>query len=321
MPILKNTLMCNPKLFETNLSGKTYIVTGANSGIGFETTKQLVKQGAHVIMACRNLKDASLKKEIIIEQSSKGSIHIIKLDLADIDSITFFCQLFLSQYKSLHGLINNAGVMAPKFMRTKNNFELQFGVNHLGHFLLTHLLQETLIKSSPARIVCLSSSAHDSLPGMIKYAQIDFEDLNYEKRKYNKWEAYCQSKFANYLHAKSLAKKLGKHGVTAVSVHPGFVRTQLQRHVTPAWVDQYFSWFFKYAIGIIDPWEGAQATLHTVLDEKVKQQNGEFFSQTGFYRDKINFKGGWPMKSPNPKAEDLEVEKKLWDISCKLLKI
>ncbi|MFM8268662.1 MAG: SDR family NAD(P)-dependent oxidoreductase, partial [Pseudomonadota bacterium] len=226
---------------------------------------------------------------------------------------------FLEKHDSLHGLINNAGVMYTPFGKTKDGFETQFGTNHLGHYLLTELLLPLLKKSAPSRIVNLSSCYHDKAQG--REGKIHFDDLNFEKRKYDGWEAYAQSKLANLLHAKQLAKRLEGSGVTAVSVHPGWVRTPLFRNMGPLWIQDYLLRPILHLAGMIEPWEGAQTTLYALLAPEVEAHNGAFFSQTGFYRSKEAKRGGWPLQSPNPMAHDEKIAERLDQVSKKLVKL
>ena len=316
MGMLPKTLVCDRDLLDKNLSGRTYIVTGANSGIGLTTSKQLVKQGAHVIMACRNTNEGKRVKKNFEKLNYRGSANVLKLDLADLNCVRDFANLFLNDYKKLDGLINNAGIMMCPKSYTKDGFEMQFGVNHLGHFLLTELLIDVLKNSAPSRIIILSSSAHDSLPGLVKFADIDLKDPHFKEKKYDKAAAYCQSKFANFLHAKSLARRLEGTGVTAISVHPGMVQTNLSRHLMPQWLQKTIGNLIFKIIGVINPEDGAQTSLHTLLDENIPDHPGEYFSQTSMYRDNECNQGGWPMKSPNPKADDRKLEDGLWALSC-----
>jgi NAD(P)-dependent dehydrogenase (short-subunit alcohol dehydrogenase family) len=163
-------------------------------------------------------------------------------------------------------------------------------------------LLERLKESAPSRIVILSSCYHDFAMG--REGHVAFEDLNFKSRKYDGWTAYAQSKLANVLHARALAKRLAGTGVTAVSVHPGWVRTNLIRSTMPTWAQDYVLRPFLRSRGMVEPWEGAQTTLFALLSPDVPAQAGAYFSQTGNYRDKALNKGGWPLRSPNPNAHD-----------------
>ena len=306
-------LRCAPKLLKKDLTDRVYIVTGSNSGIGLATARQLAKQGAHVVLACRRVDAAKALLPNLKQEAPSGSFEVLRLDLGDKKSIHEFAKAFLGNHDKLHGLVNNAGVMNTPKGKTKDGFETQLGINHLGHFLLTGLLLERLKDSAPSRIVNISSCYHDKAVG--KTGLIHFDDPHFKKRPYNGWEAYAQSKLANVLHAKELGRRLADSGVTAVSVHPGWVRTDLIRHSMPVWLQDSLLRPVFHLIGMINPVDGAQTTLHCLLDEQVVHQSGEYFSQRGMYRDKACNKGGWPLRSPNPEVHKTEVAQKLWEWS------
>lgn len=310
-------LMCPPQLLTMDLSGKTYIVTGGNSGIGFTTVAQLAQQGAHVVLACRRPSDGEEAKSRIMVNKPRGVIEVATLDLADLNSVREFAANFLAKHPHLHGLVNNAGVMNTPYGKTKDGFETQIGVNHLGHYLLTELLLPCLKASAPSRVVILSSCFHDRAVG--REGAIHLNDLHFENRKYDGWAAYAQSKLANLLHAKALAKRLAGTNVVVASVHPGWVRTNLIRNSAPLWIqDRLLRPIFRLA-GMLEPWEGAQTTLYALLSPEVASHNGKFFSQTGIYRSKEANKGGWPLHSPNPNAHDDLMAKNLDDLSRRLV--
>jgi NAD(P)-dependent dehydrogenase (short-subunit alcohol dehydrogenase family) len=302
-------LVCPPELLSIDLTGKTFIVTGGNSGIGLVTVGQLARQGARVVLACRRPAEGERARKELLAGGARGAIEVAELDLASLDSVRAFAKAFLAAHKALHGLVNNAGVMNTPAGKTKDGFETQLGTNHLGHFLLTELLLELLKASAPSRIVNLSSCYHDVAMG--RPGHIDFADLQFERRKYDGWEAYAQSKLANLLHARQLARRLDGTGVTAVSVHPGWVRTNLMRNSMPVWVQDYVLRPAFRIAGMIEPWEGAQSTLFALLSPEVPSQSGAYFSQLGMYRDKSANRGGWPLRSPNPEASDDAVAERL----------
>ena len=303
-------LMCPPELLRKDLTGRLYVVTGANAGIGLVVAKQLARQGAQVVLACRRTDAGEAAAAEIRAEVPGAKLEVEALDLGDLDSVRAFAERFTSKHEALHGLLNNAGVMNTPKGKTKQGFETQFGVNHLGHFLLTELLTDALIEGAPARIVNLSSCFHDKAMG--REGKIELGDLNWDTREYDGWAAYAQSKLANLLHAKALAKRLADTGVTAVSVHPGWVRTDLARHSMPLWVQDVLLRPFLRLAGMIEPWEGAQTTLHCVLSDDVPNHPGAFYSQTGTYRDRSANRGGWPLRSPNPKAHDDALIDALW---------
>ena len=308
---------CPTKLLHTDLTGKTYIVTGGNSGIGRVTVEQLAKQGARVILACRRVQEGKKARDEIAAAGVSGKIEVLELDLASLESVRRFASEFLKLNLPLHGLVNNAGVMNSPRQKTKDGFELQFGTNHLGHFLLTELLIPTLKASAPSRVVNVSSCFHDKAMG--REGMIHFDDLHFERRKYDGWRAYAQSKLANLLHARQLAKRLNDSGVTAVSVHPGWVRSPLIRHSMPLFFQDVLLRPFLRLAGMLEPWEGAQSTLFALLSPTVPAQNGGYFSQVGIYRTSEAKRGGWPLHSPNPHAHDDATAERLNEVSLKLV--
>ena len=187
------------------------------------------------------------------------------MDLASLASVRRFAEAFIAKYDRLDGLVNNAGIMACPEGKTEDSFETQFGVNHLGHFLLTELLLDTLKASAPSRIVCVSSVAHVGMRGQA--GEIDFDDLNFERRPYNRTLAYTQSKLANVLHALDLSRRLEGTGVSAFSVHPGWIRSNLAQHMLPVWVQNVLLRPFSALLGMMSWYEGAQTTLHCLLDD------------------------------------------------------
>jgi NAD(P)-dependent dehydrogenase (short-subunit alcohol dehydrogenase family) len=203
-------------------SAKIVVITGANSGIGFAAAKAMAEKGARVIFACRSQERGSAAVRSISSVHPSANVELILLDLADLASVHAFASEFSERYDSLDILINNAGLMALPRSTTADGFEMQFGVNHLGHFALTGLLMNRLLAADRARIVNVSSALH--LSGVI-----NFDDLNGES-SYNKWSAYSQSKLANLLFAFELNRRLEKNGYDAISVgcHPGYAATNLQ---------------------------------------------------------------------------------------------
>ncbi len=306
-------IRCDQALFEKDLNGRTYVITGANSGVGLATARQLAKQGARIVAACRNLEAGS---EAF--QGQPGDVEVAALDLNALSSVRTFADGFLEKHERLDGLVNNAGVMHCPEGRTLDGFETQFGVNYLGHFLLTELLLERLKDSSPSRIVCVSSVLH--VGSAKETGAIDFADLDFSKRGYNKQQAYTQSKLANVLHALDLAKRLEGTGVTAYSVHPGWVRSNLAKHVMPVWVQNVVMRPFSGMLGMMSPEDGAQTTLHCLLSDQVLDKSGQYFSQTSLlYPDKANRGGGWPMESPNSNARDPSLANRLYEESLSLV--
>lgn len=256
---------------QTRCDGKVILITGANTGIGKETAKELLKRGGKVYIACRSLDKANQAREDLMAETGKTDIHVRQLDLCSLESVRAFAKGFLQEEPRLDILINNAGVMACPKALTKDGFEQQLGVNHLGHFLLTNLLLDRLKASAPSRIVNLSSLAH-------RYGTINKRDLNSE-RSYNQVTAYCQSKLANVLFTRELAKRLEGTGVTTYAVHPGTVNTELTRHMG--------SLFFLLEHNLVQPIlriafktpkSGAQTSLYTALDEDLADESGKYYA-------------------------------------------
>jgi protochlorophyllide reductase len=198
------------------------VVTGANSGLGYQTALALAMAGAKVILACRDLGKAETAQASIRALAPAAEVSVLPLDLADLASVARFADSFSSQHDRLDLLINNAGLMAVDQSRTKDGFETQLGVNHLGHFALTARLLPVLLTTPGARIASMSSLGH-------RGGHLDIDDLMFERRGYNRWQAYFQSKLANLLFTAELQRRLSEAGSTAIAVaaHPGVARTNL----------------------------------------------------------------------------------------------
>ncbi|KAF7655464.1 hypothetical protein LDENG_00055640 [Lucifuga dentata] len=277
------------------LDGKTVLITGANTGIGKETALDLAMRGARVIMACRNVEKGEKAAASIRAAYANAKVEVRELDLADTYSIRAFSQKFVREVSQLHILINNAGVMMCPYTKTTDGFEMHIGVNHLGHFLLTYLLIGLLKRSAPARIVVVSSLGHN-------FGWIRFHDLH-SLGSYNSGLAYCQSKLANVLFARELARRLKGSNVTVNSVHPGTVNSDLTRHSTlMAILFTVFSMFLK------TPREGAQTSIYCAVAEELHSISGKHFSDCAP-----------AFVAPQGRSE--ETARRLWDTSCELLGI
>ena len=308
-------LRCDPALFKKDLSGRRYVVTGANSGTGLATTAQLVRQGAYVVAACRRI-DAG-KEAMAHLSGERGSAEVMELDLNSLASVRHFVETLQAKGGKLHGLVNNAGVMNPPRGRTVDGFETQFGVNHLGHFLLTELLLDVLKASAPGRVVCVSSVAHAGFGG--RAATIDFDDVHFERRPYDGMRAYCQSKLAVVVYARHLAKRLAGTGVSVFSTHPGWIRSNLLKHTMLAWVQNVLLRPIGPLVTLMSAEDGAQTQLHCLLDDHAPEHSGEYYSQNGIvYADKKDRPGGWPMRSPNPLVYDDALAERLYRVSAEL---
>lgn len=292
-PKIRKMLSSGVCTSNVQLSGKVAIVTGANTGIGKETAKDLAQRGARVYLACRDVQKGELVASEIQASTGNSQVLVRKLDLADTKSIRSFAEGFLAEEKHLHILINNAGVMMCPYSKTVDGFEMHIGVNHLGHFLLTYLLLEKLKESSPSRIVNVSSLAHH-------LGRIYFHNLHGEKF-YSAGLAYCHSKLANILFTKELARRLKGSRVTTYSVHPGTVHSELIRHSTILrWIWQLFFFFIK------TPQQGAQTTLYCAVTEGIEGLSGSHFSDCQLAR-------------VSNQAGNETIARRLWDVSCDLL--
>ncbi len=316
----RNVRWVDEATLSKDLTGRTYIVTGANSGVGLETTRQLIKQGAHVVMGCRRV-DAAEEAARGFE-SLKGSYDIIRIDLADLESVRGFATEFLGKYKSLDGLACNAGManMSGELSRTKDGLELTTGISYFGHFLLTELLLDVLKASAPSRIVLVSSVVHAGSPN--NRPSVHLDDLYYENRQPSNMQIYAEAKVANVLYAKELAERLEGTGVTTASVHPGWARSNFGSGAGLAtrsvmFVLQPFTRFMSNSNE-----ESAQTTLHCLLSDDAPNHSGAYFSQQSIlYRDRECRDGGWPMDSPNPNATDMETARRLVDATYGIVKL
>ncbi|XP_008306374.1 retinol dehydrogenase 12-like [Cynoglossus semilaevis] len=279
---------------EAQLKGKTVLITGANTGIGKETAVDLAKRGSKIIIACRDMSKAEAAVKEIIERSGNSDVTCKTLDLADTKSIRQFAEVINREEPAVNILINNAGVMMCPYQKTVDGFEMQIGVNHLGHFLLTHLLLDLIKRSTPARIVNLSSMAHS-------WGVINLDDINSEK-SYSDVKAYSQSKLANVLFTRSLAKRLEGTGVTVYAVHPGVVQTDLWRHLSSP---------RQLAMKLVSPFtkdsvQGAQTSIYCAVEPTLENESGGYYSDCA------------PAKCSTAAKDDIMAEK-LWDLSCRLL--
>jgi NAD(P)-dependent dehydrogenase (short-subunit alcohol dehydrogenase family) len=291
-----------------DLTGKVAIVTGATSGLGFETTKTLGRRGAYVMLAVRNVAKANQAAADIRTAMPKANLEVMDLDLASLASIRRFADAFMKAHDRLDILVNNAGVMAIPLRRTADGFEMQFGTNHLGHFALTGLLLPLILATPHTRVVTVSSSAHS-------FGNIAFDDLNSE-RSYGKWRAYGQSKLANLLFTYELQRRLEAIHSTAISVaaHPGYAATNLQ-FVGPQMEGSKLGSFVAssgYRLMAQSAAMGALPTIYAATSSDVR--GGDFVGPGGFMEQR-----GFPRKvHSNRRSHDAAVAARLWAVSEQL---
>lgn len=290
-----------------DLSGKVAIVTGSNTGLGYENAADLARNGARVILAVRSAEKGEAARARIVAQGplpgrELGEVEVERLDLGDLESVKAFGERVPAKLAKLDILVNNAGVMIPPRSTTAQGYELQFGVNYLGHFALTGPLLPVLAKAPAPRIVTVSSLAHVG-------AKIDFENFRLEK-KYVKWREYQASKLACLIFAFELHRRLEASGHPAISLgaHPGVSMTELSRHLPG---------FLRALAPVVGglftsaPWQGSLPTLYAAIDPGVTA--GAYYGPTGFREMK-----GWPGRARVYRAaRDEAVAERLWEWSTK----
>ena len=284
-------------------AGRTALVTGANSGIGFETARVLAERGAAVVLACRDPGKASAAATRIAAAAPRASLSVVRLDLASLASIRAAAEELREAHDRLDLVINNAGLMMPPYGRTEDGFELQFGTNHLGHFALTGLLLDRMMAVPGSRVVTLSSNGH-------RMGRIDFGNLQWE-HGYRRPAAYGRSKLANLLFTYELQRRLAAAGAAtaALAAHPGTSRTELTRHL-PAWMR---------AGALVVPNQssamGALPTLRAATDPGA--QGGEYYGPAGFGE----FTGPARRVESSARSRDGEAARRLWDESERLTEV
>lgn len=272
------------------MKGKICIVTGGSSGIGKATVEGLARQGATLVVACRDLDKGRAAVADIAAKVPGAELHVMRLDLASLKSVREFAKAFTDKYPRLDVLIENAGVLTRKRELTADGFEMDFGVNHLGHFLLTELLLPTLEASAPSRIVVVASAVH-------KGAKLEFDNLQGEKS----WRLgfYGKSKLANMLFVRALARRLEGKGVVVNALHPGVISSELARDF-PAPVRWIAKLFFK------SPEQGARTSLYLATAKEAGSVSGKYFADS-------------KETKPSPEALDDAVAEQLWLESERLI--
>jgi retinol dehydrogenase 12 len=256
------------------LDGKVAIITGANTGIGYETALDFAQRGCRIILASRDMEKTNKAAETIKNETKNENLECEKLDLADLASVRDFSSRIHSKLTQLDLLVNNAGIMMCPYKKTKDGFEMQFGLNHLGHFLLTNLLLDLLKKSPASRVVTVSSVAHNNGVGIM------WDDIMSEK-KYDTINCYAQSKLANIMFTNELARRLEGTNVTAYSLHPGYIKTDLYNNISD--VSFLYSLSMKVTGPLISLFgknvkEGAQTTIYCSVSDEALKHNGCYFA-------------------------------------------
>jgi len=278
-----------------DLTGKTVIVTGANTGLGFETALALYEKGAYVVLACRDLNKANLAIEKIKQHNGTGVLEAVRLNLESLQQINEFSKAFILKHRQLHLLINNAGVAMPPASKTNEGYELQFGVNFLGHFALTGLLYPLLSATPNSRIITVSSNGYQG-------ASIDFDNLRSEK-DYNAIREYRQSKLANLIFSIELNRRIKAKGLKIISVaaQPGANKTELTRHLS----EEEIAIGTKRLGEFMEPWQGALSLLYAAVSDEAVGGN-MYEPENGGFR-------GYPtLATIKENAMDEAVALKLW---------
>jgi NAD(P)-dependent dehydrogenase (short-subunit alcohol dehydrogenase family) len=284
-------------------TGKTALVTGANSGIGYQAALELARHGAHVLLGCRSVAKGEAALARLLKAAPGASAEVVELDMASLASIRAFATKFAARGVALDILVNNAGVMAlPTRELTADGFERQFGTNHLGHFALTGLLLLLqLLAAHAPRVVTVASLAH-------RNGKIDFENLQSEK-KYVPWDAYNASKLANILFAKELQRRAAGTALLSIPVHPGVSVTNIIDNGPGAKGLKVVALKLLAPLLMQPDTAGALPTLYAATSPDAK--GGEYIGPDGF----MEFKGAPVVVQPKPQALDEATAKKLWSVS------
>lgn len=290
-----------------NLTGKVIIVTGANSGIGFESAKEFARNGATVVMACRNMDKATSALADIRREVPNATTEIMHLDLASQKSVHQFAQAFKDKYNRLDVLLNNAGIMWVAYGKTVDGFESQFGVNHLGHFALTGLLLDVILATPNARVVNVSSMGH-------RQGEMDWDNLMFAGGNgYGEHRAYSRSKLANLLFTYELQRRFETAGASAIAVaaHPGASDTNLAGHLLDAW---YIQLVYNLAMPFLAQSQemGALPSTRASVDPEVN--GGQYYGPDGF----MEMRGYPVVVSSNDRSHNIADAQKLWDVSEEL---
>lgn len=288
-----------------DLTGKVMVVTGGNSGIGYEAAKAFASKGAYTILACRNLDKGRAALQKLQTAVSGAQAEVMQLDLASLKSVRQFAAEFKNKFNRLDVLANNAGIMMVPYGKTEDGFERQFGTNHLGHFALTGLLMDVILQTPGARVVNVSSNAH-------RWGEMDFDNLMYENGDYAPTPAYGRSKLANLLFTYELQRRFEAAGANAMvlAAHPGVAATNLANHLINRW-------YFKLLMPLMplisqNAAMGALPTIRAAVDPQAK--GGQYYGPNG----RREMRGYPVVVTSNEASHNVEDAKRLWEISEEL---
>jgi NAD(P)-dependent dehydrogenase (short-subunit alcohol dehydrogenase family) len=287
-------------------SGKVVIVTGGNSGLGFESVKAFAHKGADVVLACRSVKKGVVAKDEILRSFPEANINVMTIDLMDLSSVRSFAESFKEKYNRLDILINNAGIMMNPYAITKDGFESQLGTNHLGHFALTGLLIDLIINTPNSRVVSVSSLAH-------KQFRLNFDDFLFEDGKgYNPMKAYSHSKLANLLFTYQLQRLFEKNNIQsfAVAAHPGASYTNLGRFLEHKLLARVLRPLIVKVLP--SPASGALPQIRAAVDSSVK--GGDYLGPSGF----MELAGSPVLVKSSKASRSIADAQRLWEISEKI---
>ena len=275
-------------------TGRTAVITGANTGLGYETARALASKGAHVALAVRNLDKGKAAADLIVRRYPGADVSVQELDLTSLASVRAAAEELRTRHDRIDLLINNAGVMMTPKQTTQDGFELQFGTNHLGHFALTGLLLDRVLEAPGSRVVTVSSNGH-------RFGSINFDDLQSE-RSYSRTGAYGQAKLANLLFTYELQKRLAGTGTIATAAHPGSSATELGRNLP-----KFVEWGF--GLTVQDAEMGALPQLRAATDPTVR--GGQYYGPGGI----LQMRGYPKVVESNKKSYDVAVQQRLWQVS------
>jgi len=292
-----------------DLSGKRAIVTGASGGLGAEAARALASAGAEVVLTARDLPKAREVLDGIRSSTGNEKLAVMELSLDSQESVRSFAAAFLEKYDSLNILLNNAGVMACPLQRTKEGYEYQFATNHLGHFLLTCLLVPALKKGAPARVVNVSSGGH-------RFGPVDFDDIQFERREYDKFLSYGQAKTANVLFSVELDRRLKDSGVRSNALHPGAILTDLGRYMTQEDLERLMSMAPSGGLQFKSVEAGAATSTWAASAPELAEVGGTYLEDCQVSGPEGTVEG---VAGHQAWATDPEAAKRLWTVSEELV--